>query len=657
MKKNDVADVLADHLEVMRQVSDVGVFYKDSGFPVFVNGDLTDMQNNIRGLNPASDFELYQSIMFEFKRMEQNHWDFRIPYCYRRIQPFIPLIFSSRLEGSGSSSQQVVYVKSNVIEPGLYESITQVNTDAIVGQTIVSIDGVPALEALANAAQRNTRFSTFKSNNFANDTQRLGFAIPDIRRNLFPENLSPKYVFRDKNGVETTMVIPWAFVPREKLFGENSVRQYPDLSTSTKDLIEQCRKPWDVTTYAIELGLIEYDESGIMKINGFQKPQLSPRDRDDKIRSHVVKKYKALGQQKSKYTQRLPNGNKALPFTPINAIDTVSYGQLGKDTTVLKIDAFFSGVSDKAWVDMVTEATEYACDNSETIIIDYTTNSGGAVFLSNYLSGLFNPDLADGDGYKFQVPIPDPVESPLLFNSLIVVGGFLQDIFGCFLGLEAVCYLKEDGSRLTSWSDVQVVQGVRGKEVVNLSEVLTYDTFNDAVGVFDHIPQICPGKFLGKNLILVNDGAGASGGAIQPASLRKLGVNVGYHGVIGETMWMGFSQGGIVVNFNLYYSTLLSEILEVFIGADFSGLNPYLNQAPLTQTDFRFEPEVSGVLDPFNLDKLIAGTVLLPDIRLPIWDTDDPSVFYTQVLHGANRAGPADRQDIWNEYQRWIAGQ
>ncbi len=646
---NATRDAIANSLETPKQVIDLAIFYKDSGFPLFTKADISLIQQDIRNMNQSSDFAMQEAIKEQFKLFENPHWGYTMPLCYHRLQPFMPLVISSKMMGDGRKSKQMLYIKSNAIRAELYEQTTGINTDNLIGQTLVSINGVPAVQAIANDAQHNLRFSSFIGNNFATHLQDLLYQVPSIRSNLTPENLSPEYAFKDSNGDITTVTLPWVFVPREMLFGAASVMNYPPLASSTTDFVSQCQQPWDTINYLSYTGFIDVNSDGKIQINKFS-PVLGDK-RDDKMREKFTSKIKKISNKISKHKHKIAKEVKVLPYTLISSVDGISYGQLGKNTTVITV-ADFDPADVAAWIETLTDAKAYACQHSKTVMIDYSSNPGGLVSLTTYLAGLFNPSLADGSAITYRMADPFDQTRPLQFNSLINVRDFLSAVFGgCVSGLEAQCKLREDGSTLLSFSSLSQTQGLRGKEITALTEKVTPNLFLTGISA---IPSLCPGKFTGKNLIQITDGANASGGAIAPASLRKLATNVTYHGIIGEPSWLGSAQGGSVVPYNLFYSTFGADAFALQGLADIGNFIRGALQPPLpVMVDFRFENE-GGILDVYHTDKLLLAEVLLPDVRVPIWDNDDPSIFYSQILHSAKHATNRDKVKIYLEYLDWV---
>ncbi len=126
-----------------------------------------------------------------------------------------------------------------------------------------------------------------------------------------------------------------------------------------------------------------------------------------------------------------------------------------------------------------------------------------------------------------------------LFETLVSSG-----FDACTAGYEAACFLKmPSGQPVTdpSW-DTHVTFERRGNAIEPLTPLVTYGTI---VPQEDRVIP-CPGKFTGKNLILLLNGVNGSMGFFTPALLEGFGTLVVNGGFANEPMLTGRARGGPV---------------------------------------------------------------------------------------------------------------
>ncbi len=631
-----VANAVSNAYELPNQVSDLAPYYANSGPPLFINAPLIDIKNKIANSNASNDFAFHESVKKQLKRFKSPHWDYRTTLCYQNLYPFIPLEIGVRL---GAGNKQELYVKDNPFEPTLYKQVTGIDTENLVGKTIVSIDNKPALDALVDFSDASIAYSSFSSNNFAAALQRGLYSIISASRDVIPDNLSPTYVFSDEHGNPTELQLPWIFVKRARIFGPDI--SYPPHSQNTAQFQATCQAPWTALQYYLNIGFINAnsDSGETPQLNRAEISSPQSIEKEDKQRKKAISKFKNLSKHFAENKERLKKTHKPLPFEvisdEISNDNSVLYGQLGNDTTVIKVINFAPN-DETVFINTLNAAVAYACVNSDKVILDLATNSGGSVHLTAYLVGLFNPALSDGTMYKSYHPFANPQTRPLL---AIYNNGtdFLSSLTGggCNFGGESSCWLRDDGTPLPLWSQALSTQGIRGQQPIELTERLTSLPPSQ-------IQQVCPYKFKDNNLIVLTDGTAASGGVIAAASLRKIGVVIGYHGLKDKTTWIGFAQGGIVRPYHAYYSKLVLDLLPLLVPElppiVLQILNPSFRPPLPVQADFRFETPGS-ILDPAeeNTQEILNSVVLTPNARIDIWDDDEPAVVYTEALKEAKK--------------------
>lgn len=642
------AEHMADALLYSDDTSSLTRLYAKSGFPLFMRGDFREISDRIRQSNFSGDFELEQFIQKEiFKVKNTGHVRFEINQCYSRLQPIIPLVISSKLEKTRFGQRQILYVKDNYILPNEYEAVTGINTDDLVGQKIVSIDGVPALEAFKAYVRKNEASHSILSNRVANVMVRKTYSLLDITRDRLPSasELNRTYIFEDAQGNRTSVDLPWVFLPRETVFGPESIGGYPaTLASNTNEFIAQCSIPWNIFDYFIFAANV--DALDLNALFTVMSPKIDIDKPQDKIQKHALKKMQHHSKHAQKKQWQMQHQHQPLPFSIIE--DTtgsggaILYGVLGDKSTVIKIESF-SPDDSNLFLSALINGIDHACQNSDNLILDFSTNGGGSASLATYTLGLLALEYQDGFAQKFQDRFPDPVKAPFQAQRLFGVDDVLGSIFGgCELGFEPQCILDENLNPLTAWANIGIDANVkRGKERIDLTELLVFSPFLEG-NLPAPIPSLCQGKFQGNNLILLMDGANASAATLAPAALRHIGTTVGYNGLYQYPQYIGFAYGGSVEDFHLLHSTLFADLMRLFLPAPIVFVADLIELALLptspVRLDYRWERPLA-IIDPIvpESKKLLIDQVLNVDIRLPLWDNDDLASLYTETLRAVKQ--------------------
>ena len=195
------------------------------------------------------------------------------------------------------------------------------------------------------------------------------------------------------------------------------------------------------------------------------------------------------------------------------------------------------------WDDEFAAGAAYACDHADRLIVDLRNNGGGYVSrgqrLVRYLKAA--APAVPNAVYGFRELARSPALNELRrLSETLVSSGF----DACTAGYEAACFLKmPSGQPVTdpSWY-THVTFERRGNAVESLTPLVTFSTI---VPQEDRIIP-CPGKFTGKNLILLLNGVNGSMGFFTPALLEGFGTLVVNGGFVDEPMLTGRARGGPV---------------------------------------------------------------------------------------------------------------
>lgn len=636
------AGQMAHSLAVIEELSGLANTYKNTDLPVNIHANMPQMIREMKVKKYTDDYAFHEDLKLMFKRFHNAHWNYIMPLAYHHLTPYMPLILGSTLE----NGHQIVYVKGNYIAPKLYQNVSGIDTSNYIGQRIVSIDGVDAVQYLTKFANRNVAYFSYPSNNFAEIIQRQQFSLPGISRDPMPQNLSPTFVFQNKQGERSKVKLPFIFVPKEKLYGGISP-VYADLSTNTSEFIKDATAPWQATDYFVQNGLLTLDGefTDAMTLQRLGDEELMARNKMQAYWKHKALERKSALPEDVVYHDIQPTAED-LSFSVIEDNlneEDVMYGKLGDDITVIKVTGFTPLHFDK-FIETLNHAMQHACDNSSKIILDFSRNGGGAVHLTQYLIGLIDSEQSDANTFVHRFLQPDESKRPILAGFLRA-GDLMSPPYTpaplCMTGIEPGCYHRLTGSRLEHWQDAQngTVE-VRGGVKTDMTAKMYMSGLetND----FHSIPQYCNGKFGKKDIIMITDGTACSGGFFAQAFLLDKATSVAYNGLVNRKMNVGHAHGGPVHHYNMF---AYDDLLYHGIDSAYPGIIPdevfnlmasmTLPEVTPVRSDFRFEFH-GGFYDKNDKNKLTAVKEYVPQYRVPIWDDSNKSVFYSAIMRAVH---------------------
>ncbi|NNL63511.1 MAG: hypothetical protein HKO69_06815 [Woeseiaceae bacterium] len=347
----------------------------------------------------------------------------------------------------------------------------------------------------------------------------------------------------------------------------------------------------------------------------------------------------------------------------------------------------------------IDKATEYACENSDNLIIDLRSNGGGQIFQVQYLARHLFPDDAN-PGYRgfFYKQLVDLAEAnpdaayqfyrinvnELGFNRLVGFGDSCAysffgrtglfcaldpnqigptvgpgDVYGLTqaqidrgLELDLAAGIIGAGFFGPYWSEGQPTSEVRGGALETLSPVFTpiwlYNP--DAAPLFFpayeqpfYRPIACPGKFEGENLVVLTNGQSFSAAYFTPEKLRGKATLVTSGGFAGEQLVLGAARGGSVGSLDnfLFY--------EFFLDANLAGLLPPANLIPRLNRTGGIRIENTGAYNK-DLMTLTVDNVPLGDVHVDVWsDSDETDGYvYGKVLDAVKKSRQRNRRSNKN---------
>ena len=278
------------------------------------------------------------------------------------------------------------------------------------------------------------------------------------------------------------------------------------------------------------------------------------------------------------------------------------------DTVVFQIRRDF----ESDWEAELDQAARYACGNVQRFVLDVRGNLGGFVRRLEHLAHYFRATEASVPSsvmvHRELVNAPMRNELRALSEQLSVLG-----FPPCTLGHEAECFLAiPSGELLTDpgwYLDSRLER--RGHALERVSPQVTYAGYTKEDFV---IP--CPGKFVGKNLLVLMNGLNTSAGFFGPELLRGLGTLVVQGGQAGESMTTGRARGGPTVRssaFSADYDFLVQTL----------GVTPRFDLPALPRpVEFRLEYDGAYRADlrTLHLDHPPTG-----DVQVAFWSNSSPT--------------------------------
>jgi hypothetical protein len=404
--------------------------------------------------------------------------------------------------------------------------------------------------------------------------------------------------------------MPWVFARGEILLGEFSL----PLTKNTAEFVDQCLAPLDPSNPNLTSALWKADA---METDRFRRHAL---ERCHRRGSRSPDQYR--DEDFYEVPPELLNKDirEVIPWT-----GSARVVQYGTDVTSLRL------ANTVGWIDLAREGIEYACQNSERLIIDLRRNNGGNDTVIEWLHRYLFPEvLIPSEAGKLieRIRNDNAGLNEFLYNSALFDYLFTPNGPYCQIGFSPGCLVDPttgktfpvDGFR---WYLAPSIEELRGSKNISLTREMGLPYADNPT--FDSAS--CAGRFSGDNLVFLTDGCNASGGYFLPAAFKGKGVIVTMGGLVDEDMAMGRARGGATLSISSFgIAAILMEQLS-------QGTITFQNEPMLfsRQVDSNIEAAAAYHKDRSALH---INDPIGPDIYLDVW-SDSPETdgyVYGRVL-------------------------
>lgn len=569
-----------------------------------------------------SDFDLFVDMSNFMHSFRSPHWTYYGPACFEQsMWALVPIELGSALTKIGGSRRQIVYLREPIpYFSDLYIDSTGIDVNAYTGQRVVSLNGEAPLQFLKRWARTGLARDDDDGANLMMVFDYESYTLRTGSYNAFPESRSITLTLEDRAGKRTRLELPWIFVPAA-LFGVAG-----PVASSSAEFRAQCFAPPPASaTLSPGARANPRQREPVAIDEGFAKR----RDLIAALDTRATTSASAARRSTPPDFAEVPLAKRNIDITEIlplvDGARTVAYTD---DTVAVQLRSNF--VAD--WDDEFAAGASYACEHADRLIVDMRSNSGG------YLSRVFSlARYLNATAPAF----PDSVlafrqlaASPAL-NEMRRLSEPLQSLGfeSCTTGYEAACYTTVPGGQAltdANWYRRAVTER-RGRQIELVTPRVIYSSIIPPAN--RTIP--CPGKFVGKNLIVLVNGVNGSAAYFAPLMLKTLGTVVVQGGLWNEPMVIGTSRGGPVVH--SYYFQLEADFLRDVTGKDVVHRLPDLPR-PI---DFRIEWE--GLYTP-DLGRLTAEDPAYGDLQVPFWSNsrDTDGAAYRAAVSAVERKANID---------------
>jgi hypothetical protein len=571
-----------------------------------------------------SDFDLYVDMSNLMRSFHNPHWSYYGPACFEEsMWALVPLELSSALTKIGGSRRQIVYLREPIpYFSDLYIDATGIDVNAYTGQRVVSLNGEPPLQFLRRWVRTGLARDDDDGSNLMLVFDDWGYTLRGGAYNAFPESQSITLTLEDRAGKRTRLELPWIFLPPGTLFGYPG----PPITSSNAEFRAQCFAPAAASATLQKAAPTVHRRRAPIAID---ERLAKRRALIESIDTRAATSASAARRATPIDFSEVPPEKRNIDITEIlplaDGARTVAYTD---DTVAVQIRVDFSA----DWDDEFAAGASYACEHADRLIVDMRKNMGGylsRVFsLARYLNATA-PAFPDSVlAYRQLAASPALNELRRLSEPLVSLG-----FDSCTSGYEAACYTTVPGGQVLTdahWYR-RAIPERRGRQielvtprVIDSSEIPPADRT---------IP--CPGKFVGKNLIVLVNGINASAAYFAPLMLKTLGTVVVQGGLWNEPMVIGTSRGGPVVH--SYYFQQDADFLRDVTGQVVEHRLPDLPR-PI---DFRIEWQ--GFYTP-DLGRLTADQPAYGDLQVPFWSNrrDTDGAAYRTAVSAVERKANID---------------
>ena len=630
--------------------------------------NLDDVESGVYG----NDFTLQQAAHRMFRKFQNGHFFYSMPSCYRGLfAAFVPFDFGSTMH----NGEQIIFVESLLVAD-LYENHTGIDPQRFVGQRVVSIDGLDPLEFFRKYGQDELMDDANDGVNLMGVLSSNNDYSVRFGSQIFPEAGSHTYVFAKKNGKQTSVEIPFVYGKVESVLAAlgddvDLGILYPNNSTEFESL---CFRP----PAPIGFGANGSGEADLMQAGVPRKI----------IKKQRMKAHRAAKARRGGDFFEVPEGQLDKHIRELSPkVDAIRVVEYKNRTTAIQLDDFTSELVTN-FRNEIGKATEYACENSDNLIIDLRTNGGGQVFQVQYLARHLFPDDANpgfrGFFYKQLADLADdnPDAAYQLYRTNVNelganrafglgdiclgqfnsrVGPFCAldpnqvgpsvdpgDVYGLTqtqidrgLELDLAAGVIGAGFFGPYWSEGNPTFEVRGDVLEVLSPIFSpIFLYNPDATPFlfppydqpFYRPISCPGKFAGDNLLVITNGQSFSAAYFTPEKLRGKVTLVTTGGFAGESIALGAARGGSVISLDTFLQA------ELFLDSALAGLLPPANLIPRLNRDGGIRFENTGAYNT-DLVTLSVDNESLGDVHVDVWsDSDETDGFvYGRVLKAVRK--------------------
>lgn len=555
-----------------------------------------------------NDYAMHEAFEAEHKAFLNPHIRYQPPRCYwQMLAAFVPFDFGVTTRFLQDGESQIVFIESAALRPDLYQYVTGIDAGQFVGMKVVAINGTPVLDYFRTFGREKLALD---GNDGVHLNAILTLGLYSIRfdaADALPERSADEYLLESRNGKRFSVTLPWVFAPRY-FFGLSTL----PLTSSTAEFIDRCREPFPTAPTAV--GLEEAPE-GLRRDNG----------EIDRERRRFAQQRIGGPQVTDKDFFEVPPGLVGQNIEVIVPLtDNAIVLQYKQNVTAIRL---WNTVD---WIDVVRAGIEYACRNSERLILDLRRNGGGNDTVTRWLYHHLFPE--DDDLAEAKPPmrvrndragLNEFLDKSALFDSLLVPLGFPP----CAVGLGPACFTDlTTGDPLPldelDWFRDPSILEWRGGAPVSLSREVGLG--QNLVGVFPEFDvSSCAGKFQGKNLILLTHGVNASGGYFLPAIFKGKGVIVSTGGFVDEPLAMGMARGGPTLSAHIW--AWHAAWMEYYSGGWITFETDY------AQTERRVfsNMETWGVYRNDDRTTLHLDEPVEADLRLDVWSDSFLTEGYT----------------------------
>jgi hypothetical protein len=580
----NIVQVVAQH----RSFSDLGEIYDER---VHWKQALAALDDPSIEDDYPNDMAMHDALKREHQRFRNGHVAYQPPACYwRMLNAVVPLNFGSARSGAGRHAEQIVFVEgAGLVE--LYQQVTGVDLAALVGQRVVSINGVPVLDYFrAYSEDLKSHEDPGGGLNGVLNALTYSFRL-NGPSDFVPDRPADEYVFESVSGERQTLQLPWVFIPSSLFLGDLAV----PLSGSTEEFVELCRLGPPEAPPADGEAALSNAARGLVGLVVDRERQLALQSLQARGTA-VAPAPAALASASPASRQR----DEPTSFYEVPA-DRLGEGleliiPRTNNATVLQYDGHVTALQlldTVGWVDVARQGIDYACEHSDRLIIDLRNNGGGNDTVIRWLHHYLFPErgqLVRGGMLPFRLRNDVPALNETLFNWARFMAQYAPalQVDPCALFLTPGCLTDPGtGAPLVAdddWFADPSVRESRAGEKLSLSRFVSLPN----IGNPEFDSASCAGRFQGDDLVFITDGSNGSGGYFLPASFEGEGIIVSTGGFVGEPMAMGRARGGATA-----------------LGGGWAPLAEAIEQ--LTEGAIHFEHELVGFTRPVDTQMEMLG--------------------------------------------------